>query len=269
MVEEQMDGLVFSRDEFLVLMDAMKPSTLVGLDTETILPPTQTEHQQLVLSGIDKLTARGLLDTREDVNVLNPELAMMARVFAYPQLVVLVLRNDPGVGGRRFSYYQAGQYIVEFTQPTADTFRFAAIPNTLAMLNRIAFVLPLGQAPSAVDYSIALDLETLLTIQQLVANGEAKKASDLLNESVDSEAKDLFFEAMTAPEFDGTIAYLRVEENRIIDGYNLAALQSTDSSWLMQPSDINGQTIEIGTCTEGEFERKLFDSLSQFIESSK
>lgn len=265
MNREHMDGLIFSREEFLVLMDSLKPPALIGFATEDFVPASQEEHQAMIRDGIQRLIERGLLEIRDDVNVFQPELALMARVLAYPDLVFLLLRDDPGLGSRRFNYYQANQFIVEFTQPTDETFRLAGVPNTVALLNRMAYILPVSQPAAALHYDAVLSKENFFGARELVSIGDEEGAMGLLAQSILPVAAKALVTAMVAPAFSGTVAYLRVIESTAVDGYNLAVVQGNETAWLMAPINAEAESFQVTTCLDSEFQDRLFRELIQFV----
>jgi hypothetical protein len=269
MQQNHLDGLVFSQAELLALMDAVRPPELLGIDTEALIPNEPERHRALILEGTEQLKARNLLSVENDVHILHSELLVIARVIAFPQLITLLLKDIPAVGQQKFVYYQADLLIVEHTMPEPGAYRFAVVPNTLAQLDRMVFVLPVGQAVEEPDYDFVLDQEVFFQARELVLSGEMERAaSKLAAQGVDSGTARALLQAMESPRFSGTVAYLRVETPDVLDAVNLAVLQGERSAWVMGQIEPGVTDLRLRTVEAGEFKEVLFEALLSLVQAS-
>src|SRR5690349_10283467 len=113
-----MEEIILSRAEFLVLLDALGASAVVGIDPGDLIPASIDEHRRVVGQGQRMLEERGLLLIAPDgVRVLHPRLAAIAGVIARPAIAIVSVRDTPNIGRQLFLHYQLGEYVVEQTFP--------------------------------------------------------------------------------------------------------------------------------------------------------
>jgi hypothetical protein len=231
-----MDGITLEQAEFLVLLDAVKADELIGIDQARILPSSLDEHQALIRSGIEKLQQRGWLDIEDGIHVLNRDLLTMAMVMAYPELVVLSIRDTPDIGRQEFLHYLAGQFVVEFTMPTLHEYRLAGLPNLAAMLERVQFVLGMTNGiQNAPDIQFTLNQALFFTVRDLTNAGTPDKAAAALTEQgISDQAAQALLKAMQNPLLSGTVSFLRCQATEVVDARDLAWIKSSQGIWLFQ-----------------------------------
>src|SRR5438105_2972560 len=101
--ERVMEEIVLSRAEFLVLLDAMGATAVVGFDEQELFPASIDEHRRLVEQGQAMLQERGLLRIApNDVRALDPLLLIIAATIARPEIALISVRDTPGVGKQLF-----------------------------------------------------------------------------------------------------------------------------------------------------------------------
>jgi hypothetical protein len=252
-----LDGIVFSQAEMLVLMDAVRPDDLIGIDSDALIPADRGAHQNLIRAGIQELVARDLMSIEDEVHVLNSELLLIARVVAFPQIVTILLKDVPEVGRQQFTYYQADQFIVEHTMPAAQQYRFAALPDVKAQMERMTFILPVQQEPDQPSYDIEVPQDSFFHVrEQVLADALDAAGQELQAQGLAPEMAQVLLHAMMAPRFSGTVAYLAVKAPRVIDARNLAFLQGHDSAWVVLPAAAGW--LRLRTITADEMPEALF-----------
>lgn len=241
-----MDGLVLSQDEFLVLLDAVKSPDLVGINQAELIPQTQELHRESILRGIKSLQSRSLLRFEDEVAHLEPELLRLAQVVSRPLGVVVAIKDVPEVGSQKFVYYQHGPHVFEHTMPERQQYRFAAIPNLLALVQRINFLLGVdGPNDSSTD-PFSLDQSEFFAIRELANNGNVAEVLYRLEKLCpDSQTASSLCDSMTSPAASSTVALLKIGDTpEVHDGLNVATLQGRVSAWLFT-TDQSGKVPRI------------------------
>jgi len=257
-----LDGIVFSQAEMVVLMHAVRPEDLVGIDSTELIPTTPEKHQAMIRAGIEELVARGLISIENGVHILNPELLLIARIVAFPEIVTILLKDIPEAGQQKFAYYQADQFVIEHTMPAAQIYRFATLPDVKAQIERMAFILPVQQKTGQPGYDVTLSQECFFQAREQVMVGALDAAGRMLRaEGLPAATVDALVHAMASPRFSGTVAYLKVEPPRVVDAWNIAFLQGHGSAWVILP-EMEGR-LHLQTITADDTSNTLFAGLQK------
>jgi hypothetical protein len=268
MAQQQMDGLVLTRAEMLALMSAVNPPGLIGIDRDELVPGDQETHRALALEGFQQLEARGLVRRQDDTYLFNPEFLLMGQVVGYPQLVSLLIKDLPNVGQQSFVFYQAEQFIVEHTMPEAEHYRLATIPNPVAQIERMAFVLPVNQDASAPRYDGVVTQEAFFQARDLINDGDrAGGARALAGGGLDQAATEALIATMEAPLFSGTVACMRINPPEVVDARNLALLQGERHAWLLEQVTPGEPVFRVRTIDSDEFKEALWVTLRGLAEA--
>lgn len=260
------DGLILSKSELLVLLDAVGADDLIGVDSDSLVPETQDEHARLVREGIKQLKSRGLLEVVDDVNVINPELFTIAQIFAHPQLVTVVRKEVPEKGEQLFLYYQRELFIIEHTMPEQEAFRFATIPNTLAMINRIDFILPVQKETPDGEEGGTVPQEFYLGAQWLTQQGQVDEAATVLGEhGLSQDSARGFATALASHDFAAAIGLLRVEDGSSVSAKEMTVVQADNLAWLVLHEESGEETVLIRTTDAEGFRIQLFELLRDLL----
>lgn len=263
-----LDGLLFSRNEFLVLMNAAGADNLIGINRDDLIPDNRELHGQLVLQGIEELKERALLEEIDEVKVLPSELLAMATAVAHPQWVTQLVRTEQD-GTRRIGLiYQSHNVIVEFSMPTSTQFRLAILPSTPATLQRLRFLAGLQNIDTA-EIQFTYPQDQFLQIKQLVEQGGAKLAQDkLVTDGIVENEATRFTKAIETPQNSGTITLLRIEDDQIRDGRDMVFLQSADSAWIIYQKEPGIPQLTISTINSENFLRHLFEQQNELAKTA-
>lgn len=232
-----LDGLVFTRAEFLTLLAAVNPPDLIGIDADSLIPADSATHAALIREGVAQLRQRGLLTTQGDRHLIEDELLIMAGIVGYPQMVTLLIKQTPELGLQQFNYYLAEGIIIEHTMPAPEQYRLATISSLALWLDRLAFIVPVAQAASQPAYTLALPQPLLTDAQNAAQAGQSDKALRLLTTAgVMDAAAQALVTAMATPVFSGSAAFLRTDPPTIVAARDIALLQGESSAWaIYQP----------------------------------
>lgn len=263
------DGLVLTRAELLTLLDAVDADDLVGVDSDALLPDDPKEHADLVQEGIEKLKGRGLLEVVDDVNTLNPTLFAVIQDFAHPDLVVLIRKQVPDLGEQRIMYYQRGTDIVEHTMPETEQFRFAVIPNTLAMINRIELFVPVEEGAPASAYQETLEQKAYIGVRWLVDQGRPEEAETILNDEGFPEGPaHLLVQALASYEYAAALAFLRIEDGQVVGGREMEVIRTNELTWLAVNAATDESQTVVKTTHREEYLPEIFDLLRGLIQQA-
>jgi hypothetical protein len=252
-----MTGLILDRSEFLVLMDAVKAPAVIGLDTASLVPADQAEHQALVLAGLGQLKGRGLLRVEGEVQVLNPDLLAMAMAVGRPDLATITRKDLPGVGSQLFLHYIKPPAIVEQTLPAEGQHRLARLADMPTLIERLLAVLPVQLTGALAGEQAVLTMETFLNLKQQAEAGERAAAIAAAQAAgLGAEGAASLADALAEPQFGGTIALLQAGETEVTDARNLALVQGAEAAWLVKPTAPDAATFDVQT-TDGLEVRKL------------
>ena len=264
-----MDGLVFNQAEFLALMSAVNASGLIGVDSNAIVPDDKVTHQKMVLSGLEQLKERGIVEEKDGVMLFPPDLVGMAAAMSEPQLVVQVTREEPEVGQRLFMMYQAFQFIVEFTLPAEGQFRMARIPSTPAMLQRIHFLLDVGDNDTQ-KVSFTVDQNAFFQSKAAIDEGKDELAlSTLQNNGASAKEASLLVTVMKHLRLIGTITWLRTENGRVLDGRNLLILKTAGSCWALYQQKAGQSQLMVETVDRQAFLTIAYQLQVNLIQANK
>lgn len=263
-----LDGLLFNQNEFLVLMNAAGANNLIGINMDMLIPTNRELHGQMVVQGIEELKDRGLVEEIDGVMVLPSELLAMATAVAHPQWVTQLVRAEQDGTQRIGLIYQSYDVIVEFSMPTNSQFRLATLPSTPATLQRIQFLTGLQNVDTD-EMQFKYPQEQFFQIKQLVERSEADLAIDkLIDDGVSQNMATQLTTAIASPQNSGTITLLRVDNDQIRDGRDMAFLQSADSAWMIYQSESNVSEFIVSTITTENILVQLLESQSSLAKTS-
>jgi len=227
-----MNEIVLDRAEFLVLLDAMGVSAVVGISPEELFPKSFDEQRHLIEQGQRKLMDRGLLQIApDDVRVLDPLLAAIASVLARPEVAIVSVRATPELGRQLFLHYQSGEYVVEQTFPAEGQHRLATLPDLAGLFDRLLAIFPVQDTP-APEAACVLSQKDLLAAKEHAEAGRHGEAIAMLDRpGFGAGQAAAFAEAMADPIFSGTIALLRCAEQEVVDARNPAIVQGRQAGW--------------------------------------
>jgi hypothetical protein len=254
-----MDGIVLSRAEFLVLLDAARATAVVGFKSEDLFPERAEDHQALLDQGVADLQKRGLLEVRDDgVRAIDELLLQVIAVVTQPQIAMITTRDTPGVGSQLFLHYQNGPYVVEQTLPEPEQHRLATIPSILALFERLLTIFPIKEQNAAKPISFRLPQDVFLQVKELAEKSYADKATALMTQhDVNDESISILLDTLARPKFGGTVAMLRCEDQQIMDGRNPAIVQGERAALLIIPVVTDPPKVDITQVNAAMFKEQL------------
>jgi hypothetical protein len=260
-----MSGLTLERSEFLVLMDAVEAVNVIGVNAAEIAPTDPAQHQALLAQGLQLLQGRGALRVIDDVNVLDVDLLSMALLVAAPEIAVMTLRDNPGLGRQMFLHYLAGEVVMEQTLPTPEQHRWALVPGRAGLVERVLDILPVADELAAGQTLCRLTGPDLVAIKSLVEQGQTTEARKKLRDlSATGKLSEQFIAAIAAPDFGGQVAVLKCEQGETVDGRNLAVVQGGGAAFLIHPDTADPQLLEVVAANAGTLRSLVTNWLAEF-----
>jgi hypothetical protein len=241
-----MKVISLSRPEFLVLLDALNTSAIIGIDSKSLIPANPDQHRQLLERGYESLAARGLLRTAPDgAKELDQLLLAVAAVIARPAVALISVREIPDKGAQLFLHYLVGGYVAEQTFPEEGQHRLAALDSQETLFARLLAIFPVV-GPSDPAGSATLTQKAFFAVKADAQAGRRSAAVATLTQSgmVDEAARALV-EAMAEPVFSGTVALLRCEDQKITDARNPAIVQGREGAWSIAQAQAGEQLFQI------------------------
>lgn len=262
-----MDGVILEQSEILVLMDSVRADAIVGFDNSLLLPSDKEIHRSLVKKGIEQLKQRGWLELQNDTHVLNGDLGVMAGVVAHPELVVITVKDTPGLGQQGFWHYIANRLAVEFTMPEVNQFRMAALSNLETVLRRVQYLLSVQNGRFSPPINFTIPQQLFFDVKNLIEEGSRQKALDALkSEKVELVIANNLLDVMENPQLSATVALLRCQESEVVDARNIALLKGSQTDWLIKQTVAGEPIFEIQSITADSFFKILVDQLVELAQ---
>lgn len=262
-----MKEFILNQAELLALMTAVNTSLIMGIDNERLIPNEQEKQAELSWHGIDSLKQRGLLRLENDTHIVNGDLMMMATAIAFPQVMSFITRDVPGEGQQQFFHYRTDPVNVELTMPIEAQYRLAALPDAIAALERIRQILPVTFADEAISEQQTIDQELFFQIKTWAEQGKFLQAAEALQANgFAPESANRLVQTIHSPTLGGTIAFLQVDEQEVVDGRNLALVQDDQAAWLIQQAVPGEPVLTVETVTAVAYSTALLKALNGLLQ---
>jgi hypothetical protein len=181
--------------------------------------------------------------------------------------MTFITRDVPGVGQQQFLHYRTDPVNVELTMPTADQYRLAALPDAIIALERIRQILPVSIEDEAISIQQTIEQEVFFQIKSWAENGNQSKAEALLQENgFSAESARQLIKTIRSPMLGGTIAFMEVVDQEIVDGRNLALVQDDEAAWIIQQVVPGETALSVETVTAAAYSATLLETLNSLLE---
>jgi hypothetical protein len=232
-----MDGILLQRSEFMVLLDAVQASGVVGLPREAF-PRESDQFRALVLDGISRLQMRGLLRKQANVNVLNTDLLVMAATVAHPQLAVLTTRDLPGTGQQLYLHYETAGLVVEQTFPDEQAHRLVALSNRGMLIERLNAIVAAPTKNGRHGTTATVPQAALAEAKARAEENQAEAATQVLRKAgLDAAAAKSLVESFQAPVASSAMVLMQCREGQVTASRNVALVHGRTAWWLIRPAE--------------------------------
>ena len=222
---------MLTQAEFLAALAAVEAITLVGVDARIPLFPQDKEEREAVLKQ-----GRELLEQRSRLHIAGrsferANLLRMARIVAYPQIAMLIIRKVIPHGSQLFALSQSEEGIIEHTCPREGVHRLAPLPDIPTLLARAAQILSLpNQTPG--DISFEIEQEMFFQLHDAAQHAQHDLALEMLRHTgMLSPTTEAFVHAMEQPIFGGEAVFFKCADKTIIDGRDIILMRDQKTAW--------------------------------------
>jgi len=224
----QAQALFLSHAEFLASLDAVKTTVLVGVQAGKLFPQDEDERLLLLKQGKNLLKQRGLLVADGQ---FHRDLLRAARIMAYPQVALLIIRHVLALSPQLFALYQSQEGIIEHTCPKEGVHRLAIIPDIPTLLIRATQILSLPEQDS-LKSSVEIEQEAFFKLHELTQHAQHGPALEILERAgMQSSAAEALVVAMEKPTFSGHAVLFKCDDQAIVDGRDIVVVQDQKTAW--------------------------------------
>jgi hypothetical protein len=251
-----MASLVLDSEELSWLLGALHAKSVVGLEAPALFPADAAAQEATWETGLKKLQEHGWMVPASGAGQwhLNDDLTWLVAVLADPELVLMTIRSASKTDQRVLLHYLADETIVELTVVSDRQYGLGVVPDRQTLWSRIGGMLGLSEHVTASSETpFATEAQTLVSIQQLVADGQTEKAATLLRNGgvarADEEALLKALGAVTRGEM-GVVHAIRAQGGRAQSGRKATLIRQAEQAWLVHRSQ-DGAALTVEPVQDG------------------
>lgn len=223
-----MDEIRLERPAFLALLDAVHARAIVGIAQDKLFPQDEEERRASLKQGIAQLEQRGLLQADHQP---DPDLLRLARIVAYPQIALLIIRHVAELGPQLFLLYHSPEGTVEQTFPAEGIHRLAVISGIPLLLARATQLLSLSEQ-FTLRSSVEIAQEDFFRCDHLARHEQHWSACEILQRAgMSSSSADILVDALQSSDFRGEVALLKCVNETIVDARDVVVIRGKQTSW--------------------------------------
>ena len=225
--------LIMSRAELVYVLNALQTNRIVGIDLKEF-GLTKQQFQDLLREGEQSLLDRSLLEVDDATQnrLLAPALVGMVGALAFRSIAVVLVRGSRGEGQQMFVFNLYQDTMIEHTQPQEGVHRLALIPTLADMYLRMEDLVPLHPVTMEDRPKFIIPQAEFEDIQRKVQEDEdVEAAGALATAGLDEELTPVLVQVLQNPMVALSLAFLKCEEDRVVDARSLAVFANEQSSW--------------------------------------
>jgi hypothetical protein len=249
-----MKGVLLESSEFAYLLACLHATQVVGLETPELFPEDPADRDALIEAGGRQLQSRGWLKRLEHPAQfdLSVDLMVLAAVVADPEFVIFTIRAQPNRSSRVLLHYLAEPDIVELQVTVDGKYALTTVPDRGVLVGRIQEMLELKPVGQEAQAAFTIEEPTFQTIQDLVEEGQADEAAELLRQAgVNGANGDLLLKALQTPETGGLVVVVRPRRGQVEAGRKASVFRGVDVVWLAKRVDATSKTFSVETVMSG------------------
>lgn len=263
-----MDDIILSQAEMLAVMAAVGTSLIPLIDNDRLVPDGQAAQRELTLHGLAALQARGLLRQEAEQMIMDGDLGMIGMALAFPQVVLILARDNPGLGRQQFLQYWYDPVQIELTMPTETQYRLAPLPDLATALERARQILPVSFTDTPAFTAETMPTQPFFAAKTAAEQGNTAAALALFTQAGWAAATaQQFIATLQQPTLGGTLSLLRLVDQEVVDGRDLALVQDDTVAWLIRPQTPGEDRLVIEPVTAVAYSTAIIATLNSLLEA--
>lgn len=229
--------IVLTTAELSYLLQMLNATQLWGGDSQPLFPPDAATNEAQLIQGLADLKAHGWLRPARDSQSsqerwdLDRNLTRVIATVADPEEVIVITRYPvPGLK-EVICHYRSSDVIVEVTATTNRTYRLLILPTPTLLWQRVVAALALPETAEGGDATYRLSESVFVHLAQLATTAQTAETESQTAE-IDPTLLSLYRILRGAQPY-AEIDLGRVQDNQLINGYNLTFLAARERVWLL------------------------------------
>jgi hypothetical protein len=245
------DVFLLTREEVRFLMGLLGAKSLLGTD----LSPSQ-KHRKTSLKARTALLERGWIKATGGRDQINESILPILSTVFFPTSALMVVRDLPQVGQQVLIFLRRQQQIILHTFPEERAHRLESFSSIDKVADMLLKWFPLHRFPSG-EASFLIPIDQFEHFKTLVEANQKQNAINVLkNSAVSSQDQERLIQTIVGRVLSGSLAVLKIVENKIMDAYSISVLAGPNSAWVITQPEDNSDTVamlrvqRIGTAFE-------------------
>jgi hypothetical protein len=256
-----MTALVLSRAEYLVVLDILHVSRVLGLEAHLQIPADRETHLELIHQGIRLLETRGLVKIEGGRHIIERRLLEVVSVVARPKAVVTTIRDRAGIGAQLYLHYQAHCDVVEQMLPDEDHFSLAQLPDIASAMDRILRLIGLPDGGHILPQQQAITRERLYQVHSQLASGDISAALlSLAGSGWPNRFASAYLATQANKEMSVLVNVMAAAGGEPRTVQNLTLIHNNESAWLLTDATKDRNQLLVYQVNAASFRRALEES---------
>lgn len=253
-------NILLSRDELLFVLDTLKASFILGLDTDP-MGDRDREQQSLAMTVASRaLRARGLATVLENGQIaIHNALIAAVGVCAYPQQTVSVYHwpSKEEFTTRYFAHVR-GNEVVAHTRPEDVLHLLSRLPSKEYLVDQMLNVCHFADTQPAAPMQLNLPSQEFGQIRLLTQQGNAEEALGVLQRNgVAGDSANSLVTTLSHEPHVSIVQTLKRQPAGNVEKRECTLIQNSVHAWLAQPSEQGNATLAINAVSKNEVQGLL------------
>lgn len=258
-------NILLSRDELLFILDALKASFILGLDTDPMGDRDQEQQSLAMMVAGRALRARGLASILENGQVaIHNALIAAVGVCAYPQQTVSVYHwpSQEEFTTRYFAHIR-GTEVVAHTRPEDVLHLLSRLPSKDYLVNQMLQVCEVADTPPAEAIQVNLPTQEFGQVRLLSQQGNTEDALGVLTRNgVESASANSLVTTLSHAPHVSIVQTLKRQPTGTVEKRECTIIQNSVHAWLVQPGEQGSTSLAINAVSKDTVQGLLAGWLS-------
>lgn len=253
-------NILLSRDELLFVLDTLKASFILGLDTDPMGDRDQEQQSLAMMVASRALRARGLAQLLDNGQIaIHNALIAAVGVCAYPQQTISVYHwpSQEEFTTRYFAHIRGNEVVVH-TRPEDVLHLLSRLPSKEYLVDQMLNVCRVNDNQNADTMQVTLPSQLFGQIRQLTQQGNPQDALGVLAQNgVASDSANSLVTTLAHDPHVSVVQTLKRQAAGAVEKKECTIIQNSVHAWLVQPSDQSNATLAINAVSKGEVQGLL------------